>query len=59
MATAQKACALASGSGEHELLKRNQELLELYRRHQPYRDVANPEPPEASAANGSPDSIPR
>ena len=33
---AQKACALAEKSGEPELLKRNQELLELYRAHQPY-----------------------
>ena len=36
--TAQKACALASESGQQELLKRNQELLELYRAHQPYRE---------------------
>jgi tetratricopeptide (TPR) repeat protein len=36
IATAQKACALASASGEQNLLKRNQELLALYRAHQPY-----------------------
>jgi hypothetical protein len=38
ISTAQKACALASESGQQELLKRNQELLELYRAHQPYRE---------------------
>jgi SAM-dependent methyltransferase len=36
---AQKACALASESGEQELLKRNQELLVLYRAHQPYHEA--------------------
>jgi tetratricopeptide (TPR) repeat protein len=40
MATAEKACALAEKSGEPDLLKRNQDLLELYRRHQPYREDA-------------------
>jgi tetratricopeptide (TPR) repeat protein len=39
MATAQKACALAEKSGEPELLKRNQELLELYRARQPYHEA--------------------
>jgi tetratricopeptide (TPR) repeat protein len=39
MAMAQKACALAEKSGEPELLKRNQELLELYRAHQPYHEA--------------------
>jgi hypothetical protein len=38
ISTAQKACALASESGQQELLKKNQELLELYRAHQPYRE---------------------
>ena len=38
MTTAQKACALASAAGEKELLKRNQELLALYRSHQPYHE---------------------
>jgi 4-amino-4-deoxy-L-arabinose transferase-like glycosyltransferase len=33
---AQKACALASESGDQNLLKRNQELLALYQKHQPY-----------------------
>ncbi len=37
---AQKACALASESGEQDLLKKNQELLELYRAHQPYHEAA-------------------
>jgi Flp pilus assembly protein TadD len=40
MATAQKACALAEKSGEQDLLKRNQELLVLYRAHQPYHEPA-------------------
>jgi Flp pilus assembly protein TadD len=35
---AQKACALAEKSGEQDLLKRNQELLALYRSHQPYHE---------------------
>jgi hypothetical protein len=39
MATAQKACALAEKSGDQELLKRNQELLELYRARQPYHEI--------------------
>ncbi|MGO9587395.1 MAG: family 43 glycosylhydrolase [Limisphaerales bacterium] len=38
IATAQKACKLASESGEQDLLKKNQELLELYRKHQPYHE---------------------
>ncbi len=50
MAAAQKACALASASGELELLKRNQELLELYRAHQPYHE------PAAKIAPGAPGS---
>jgi tetratricopeptide (TPR) repeat protein len=37
IATAQKACALASQAGNQELLKKEQELLALYRNHQPYR----------------------
>ena len=39
IATAQKACKLASESGEQDLLKKNQELLELYRKHQPYHEA--------------------
>lgn len=39
MATAQKACALASASNQPELLKINQQLLELYRQHQPYHET--------------------
>jgi len=42
IAMAQKACAMASESGEQDLLKRNQELLALYRTHQPYREAASP-----------------
>jgi hypothetical protein len=47
IATAQKACALAEAAGEHELLQKNRELLELYRAHKPYRDV--PEKPVPAA----------
>jgi peptidoglycan/LPS O-acetylase OafA/YrhL len=36
--TAQQACALAAKNGETNLLQKNQELLELYQNHQPYRD---------------------
>jgi len=39
IAMAQKACAMASESGEQDLLKRNQALLVLYRTHQPYRET--------------------
>jgi 4-amino-4-deoxy-L-arabinose transferase-like glycosyltransferase len=41
VSTAQKACDLAAGLGAQDLLKKNQELLELYRRRQPYREVAD------------------
>ena len=40
IATAQKACALATELGKPELLNINQQLLELYRQHQPYREAA-------------------
>ena len=40
--TAQNACALAGKSGETNLLQKNQELLELYRAHKPYRDAPSP-----------------
>jgi tetratricopeptide (TPR) repeat protein len=40
ISTAQKACALASQTGDQELLKKNQELLALYLKHQPYREAA-------------------
>jgi tetratricopeptide (TPR) repeat protein len=36
---AEKACALASAAGEQGLLRKNQELLQLYRAHKPYRDA--------------------
>ena len=36
--TAEKACILASESGNQDLLKKNQELLNLYQNHQTYRD---------------------
>jgi len=38
IATAKKACALATVAGETDLLKKNQELLNLYQNHQTYRD---------------------
>jgi tetratricopeptide (TPR) repeat protein len=37
ISTAQKACVLAAQLGETNLLQRNQQLLELYRAHRPYR----------------------
>jgi Flp pilus assembly protein TadD len=37
---AEKACTLASESGEQDLLKKNRELLALYRAHQPYHETA-------------------
>jgi hypothetical protein len=37
---AEKACTLATAAGEQDLLKRNQELLVLYRAHQPYHEAA-------------------
>ena len=40
ISTAQKACTLATESGDQDLLKRNQELLVLYRAHQPYHEAA-------------------
>jgi len=41
ISTAQLACALASLSGQQELLKKNQALLALYFKHQPYREAAS------------------
>jgi tetratricopeptide (TPR) repeat protein len=38
IATAEKACMMASESGDPDLRKRNQELLVLYRAHQPYHE---------------------
>ena len=50
---AQKACAQASEAGNQALLKRNQELLALYRAHQPYHEVASTNQAESSAVNPS------
>ena len=44
VATAQKACDMASKAKDPELFRRNQELLELYRARQPYREPATPAP---------------
>jgi tetratricopeptide (TPR) repeat protein len=41
VATAEKACALASKLGEPELLARNQQLLEGYRSGRPYHEVGH------------------
>ena len=40
VATAEKACALASAAGEQDLLEKNRKLLALYRAHQPYHEAA-------------------
>jgi len=40
--TAQKACDLATASGKTDLLKINQQLLDLYRQHQPYHEETKP-----------------
>ena len=40
IAAGQKACALASESGETNLLKSNQALIALYQKHQPYHEPA-------------------
>jgi Flp pilus assembly protein TadD len=47
IATAQKACALAAAAGEPALLEKNQELLALYRTHQPYHEPAEKPAPAA------------
>jgi tetratricopeptide (TPR) repeat protein len=60
IATAQKACALAEKSGEQNLLQRNQELLLLYQKHQPYHAVASPDqavPPAANPASGDAEKL--
>jgi len=51
ISTAQKACALASQPGEQDLLRRNQELLVLYRAHKPYHEITGSNQPEPSAVN--------
>lgn len=52
IATAQKACDLAEKSNDPALLQKNQELLMLYRAHQPYHDDSpgsGPTTPTATA----------
>jgi tetratricopeptide (TPR) repeat protein len=44
VATAQKACALASKAKDQALLRKNQELLELYRAGQAYHEATRPAP---------------
>jgi hypothetical protein len=39
------------------LLQKNQELLALYRAHQPFHEVASPNQAEPSAVNHSSDTI--
>jgi tetratricopeptide (TPR) repeat protein len=46
MALAQKACAGASAAGDRALLEKDQQLLELYRRGQPYHEPAADAPAE-------------
>jgi len=48
---AEKACMMASEAGEQGLLKRNQELLVLYRAHKPYHEITGSNQPEPSATN--------
>ena len=47
IAAAQKACALATAAGERKLLEKNQQLLVLYRAHQPYHEAARKGVPAA------------
>jgi Flp pilus assembly protein TadD len=47
VATADKACALAAEADRPELLKKNQELLERYRAHEPYHEMLKPSVPNA------------
>jgi tetratricopeptide (TPR) repeat protein len=51
IATAEKACALAGELDEPDGLKRNRELLELYRARRPYHEAASPDQPKSSAGN--------
>jgi hypothetical protein len=44
---AEKACALATATSDQGLLKRNQDLLALYRTHQPYHEAAEKVVPAA------------
>jgi hypothetical protein len=54
ISTAEKACTLASAAGEPGLLQKNQELLLLYQKHQPYHAVASPDQAEPPAARPAP-----
>jgi hypothetical protein len=47
VATAEKACALATAAGDRELLEKNQKLLALYRSRQPYHEAAGQVVPAA------------
>lgn len=49
VSAAEKACDLASKSGETKLLKANRERLALYHTHQPYHEDADPARTEPSA----------
>jgi hypothetical protein len=42
IAMGEKACAMASETGDQGLLRKNQELLELYRAHEPYHEPLAP-----------------
>lgn len=39
VSTAQPACSLATSAGDKDLLKKNEELLELFRSHKPYHEA--------------------
>jgi hypothetical protein len=47
----QNDCVLASETGEHPLVQKNQELRVLYRAHKRYHEVASPNQAESSAVN--------
>jgi hypothetical protein len=46
VATAQKACSLATAAGDEPLAQKNQQLLEQYRSSRPYHEPFNPAQPE-------------
>jgi hypothetical protein len=48
---AQKACALASQSGNPQIINENQVRLTLYRAHQPYREYPKPVPAKTDATS--------
>jgi tetratricopeptide (TPR) repeat protein len=53
IATAEKACALATATGESDLLEKNQKLLVMYRAHQSYHEAAEKPLPVAPYSSSS------